>query len=108
MQQDGHQGASGGCCDGIFDPSGRYQTRRPRPKRGKETFIITCKDFADAEATTARPPANLKADEEVETFLQACMKLLRNPKAVENLQALIDSCATRSNLTPEVKYGHNL
>lgn len=36
------------------------------------------------------------------------MKLLCNPKAVENLQALIDSCAARPNLTSEVKDVHKL
>ena len=77
-------------------------------KKGKETFVTTCKDFADVEATTARPLANLKADEEVEPFLQAFMKLLRNPKVVENLQALIDSYATWPNLPPEIKDVHKL
>ena len=36
------------------------------------------------------------------------MKLLCNPKAVKNLQALIDSCAARPNLPPEVKDVHKL
>ena len=48
-------------------------------------FIATRKDFVEVEAATAQPPANLKVDEEVEPFLQACMKLLHNPKAMENL-----------------------
>ena len=34
-------------------------------------------------------------DEEIKPFLQACIKLLHNKKAVENLQALIDNCAER-------------
>ena len=36
------------------------------------------------------------------------MKLLRNPKAVENLQALVTSCATRPDLTPGTKDVHKL
>ena len=40
--------------------------------------------------------------------MQACMKLLRNPKAVENLQALIDSYAAQPNLPPKVKDVHKL
>ena len=51
---------------------------------------------------------NLKADEEVKPFLQACLKLLRNPTAVENLEALIDSYATRPILPLEVKDVHKL
>ena len=38
-------------------------------KMGEETFITAHKDFVETEATTARPPTNLKADEEVEPFL---------------------------------------
>ena len=40
--------------------------------------------------------------------MQACMKLLRNPKAVDNLQELIDSFIARPNLTLEVKDVHKL
>ena len=36
------------------------------------------------------------------------MKLLRNPKAMENIQALIDSCATRPILPPKFKDVRNL
>ena len=61
-------------------------------KKGKETFVAARKDFAKAEAATTHSPANLKVGEEVKPFLQACMKLLCNPKAMENLQELIDSC----------------
>ena len=38
-------------------------------KKGKETFVVARKDFAEAEAATAQAPANLKADEEVKPFL---------------------------------------
>ena len=61
-------------------------------KKEKETFVAANKDFAKVEASTSQPPGDLKADEEVKPFLHACMKLLRNPKAMENLQASIDSC----------------
>ena len=63
-------------------------------KKEKETFVAAREDFAEAEASTWQPPRDLKADEEVKPFLHACMKLLRNPNFVENLQALIDSCTT--------------
>ena len=36
------------------------------------------------------------------------MKLMRNPKVVENLQALIDSFETQPILPPEVKDVHKL
>ena len=67
-------------------------------KKGKETFVTARKDFTDAKAATARPLANLKADEEFEPFLQACMKLMCNPMAMDNLQALIYSYTARPNL----------
>ena len=63
-------------------------------KKEKEAFITACKDFAEAEASTSQLPKDLKEDEGVKPFLQACMKLLCNLRAMENLQALIDSCTT--------------
>ena len=74
----------------------------------KETFIAACKDFAKAKASTSQTPVNLKADEEVMPFLQACMKLLRNPMTVEKLQALIDSCVAWPSLPLEIKDVHKL
>ena len=62
-------------------------------QKEKETFVIDQQDFAKAEASTSQAPANLKAEDEVKPFLQVCMKFLRSQRAVENLQALIDSCA---------------
>lgn len=77
-------------------------------KKEKETFFVARKDFTEAEASTSQAPANLKADEKVKPFLQACMKFLRNPKVVENLQALIDSYTVWPNLPPEIKDVHKL
>ena len=77
-------------------------------EKGKETCVTDRKDFSDVEVATARPPTNLKIDEEVEPFLQACMKLLHNPKVVDNLQALIYSCTAWPDLPPEVNDVHKL
>lgn len=77
----------------LIRPAVRKQERLDL-KKEKETFVTACKDFAEVEASTSQQPEDFKVDEEVEPFLQACMKLLYNPKAMEHLQALIDSCAT--------------
>ena len=63
-------------------------------KKEKEKFIAARKDFTEEEVSTLQPLEDLKIDEEFKPFLRACMKLLRNPRAVENLQELIGSCAT--------------
>ena len=73
-----------------------------------ETFVATRQDFAKAVASNPQAPTNLKADAEVKTFLQACMKLLHNQRAIENLQVLIDSCVERTNPPMEVKDVHKL
>lgn len=44
-----------------------------------------------------------KSDEAVKPFLQACMKLLCNQKAMDNLQALIYSCVENVSPQPDVK-----
>lgn len=51
---------------------------------------------------------DLKAEEEFKLFLQACMKLLCNKKAVENLQALIDNCTRNFDPPAKVKDIHKL
>ena len=51
----------------------------------REIFIAARRDFIETEASTSLLPTNLKVDEEVKPFLQACMKLLHNPKAMQNL-----------------------
>ena len=53
-------------------------------------------------------PTHLKIEEGVEPFLQACLKLLHNPQAVENLQALMHNCASQPNLIPGTKDVHKL
>ena len=77
-------------------------------QKEKETFVTACKDFNKDEAPMPKVPANLRTDDEVKPFLQACMKLLCNKKVVENLQALIDSCADKPNPPPKVKDVHKL
>ena len=61
-------------------------------KKQKETSITAHKYLSEAEASGLPPPEDLKADEEVKPFLHGCMKLFHNPRVVENLQALIESC----------------
>ena len=51
-------------------------------KKGQEPMAIADQDFAKEEEATAQAPTHPKTDEGVEPFLQACMKLLHNPKAV--------------------------
>ena len=56
----------------------------------------------------AQPPTHLQTEEEVETLLRTCLKLLRNPQARENLQVLLQGCAAQPNTTAEVKEVHKL
>jgi len=77
-------------------------------QKDKETFIEARKDFTKGEASTSKAPKTQRTDDEVKPFLQACMKLLRNQKAVENLQALIDNCVEKANPPTKVKYVHKL
>lgn len=86
----------------------RYQKESLDLQREKETFIEALKDFTKDEASTFKAPTNLKVDSEVKPFIQACMKFLCNHKAVENLQALTDSYANKTNTPVEVKYFHKL
>ena len=65
-------------------------------------MAVTDQDFAQKEAATAQTPTHPKTNEGVEPFLQACMKLLRNLKAIENLQELMNRCATQPNSTKDV------
>ena len=71
-------------------------------------MAIANQDLAQRVAATAQVPTHPKIDEGVEPFLQACLKLLRNPKTIENLQALMNNCATQPDLTPGTKDVHKL
>ena len=62
----------------------------------KDTFVEVKKGFAEASTSTSSRTMDVaRVDEEIKPFLQACIKLLHNKKAVENLQALIDNCAEK-------------
>ena len=52
-------------------------------------------------------PAQL-LEEEFETFLRECLKLLRSPQAGESLQLLLQDCAAQPNMMTEVKEVHKL
>lgn len=47
--------------------------------------------MTNTETPAEKGAVDPKADEAIKPFLQACMKLLCNQKAVENIQALIDN-----------------
>ena len=77
-------------------------------KKGQETMAVANQDLAQKVAATAQAPTHPKIDEGVKPFLQACMKLLHNPKVIENLQALMNSCAVWPDLTSRTKDVHKL
>ena len=62
--------------------------------KSRETFMEARRDFLEIKESSSLLLEGLKVAEEVKPFLQACMKLIRNPRVVQSLQALIDSCAT--------------
>lgn len=108
-----HNGmATGGAKERVvvepFIRKATIKKERLNLQKEKETFIESHKYFTKDEASTSKAPTSLRVDDEVKPFVQACMKLLPNQKAVENLQALIDSCAERTNPPIEVKYVHKL
>ena len=76
--------------------------------KGQEIMVVAVQNFAQEEAATGQISTHPKTDEGVEPFMQACMKLLRNPKAIENLQALMNICTTRIDPTPRTKDVHKL
>lgn len=77
-------------------------------QKEKETFVAARKYFDNVEVSTSQAPANFNVDDEVKPFLQAYMKLLHNQRAIENLQALINSCTKITNPPLEVKDVHKL
>ena len=80
-------------------------------KREKETFIEAKKDFADpstpvAPAQPPQPPAQPQAAsmDKVSTlssFLQSCMKLLRNQNALKELQKFLAFCEPQRRVDKE-------
>ena len=71
-------------------------------EREKETFMEAKKDFADPSTPVApaRPPPPLAQPQgssmdkvsTLSSFLQSCLKLLRNQNALNELQKVISSC----------------
>ena len=74
-------------------------------KVGEE--LVVRKEPAPRKQEPLEAPAQLP-EEEVETFLRACLKLLRSPQAGEGLQVLLQDCAAQPNMTTEVKEVHKL
>ena len=70
----------------------------------KETFMEAKKSFAEASTSggqekTPETSATQEADPSIlTTFLKTCMKLLRDKKAVEGLQKLINKCTNKENI----------
>ena len=77
-------------------------------QREKDTFVATRQDFAQVEASAPQNPTDSRAEDKVKPFLQACMNMLRNQQAVENLQALLDGCVGKADLVAQVKDVHKL
>lgn len=86
----------------------------------KETFMEAKRRFADIGASTSRAqnictgkPAEISIAQETDpslltSFLQTCMKLLRDQKAVEGLQELIDNCTSKGKSLPEQHAVHKI
>ena len=59
-------------------------------------------------AAPAQLPSHLQEKEEVEPFLRARLKLLRDPQAVENIQVLLHKYAAPPNTISYIKWVHKL
>jgi len=60
----------------------------------KETFMKAKKSFAEASTLGSKDQTEPEMDPSMlTTFLETCMKLLRDNKAVKGLQELITRCA---------------
>lgn len=63
-------------------------------ERVKETFMEAKKSFAEASTSGSKDQTELEMDlSMLTTFLDTCMKLLRDKKAAKGLQELITRCA---------------
>jgi len=63
-------------------------------KRTQETFMEAKKSFVDASTSGSKDRPELKMDPSmITTFLETCMKLLRDIKTIKGLQELINRCA---------------
>ena len=63
-------------------------------ERARETFKEVKKSFAEASTSRRKDKPDQEMDPSILTiFLETCMKLLRDSKAVKGLQELINRCA---------------
>ena len=62
--------------------------------RAKETFMEAKKGFTEAYTLGSKDKLELEMDASMlTTFLETCMKLLRDSKVVKGLQEIITRCA---------------
>ena len=62
-------------------------------ERDKQTFMEAKRSFTDASTLGSKDKMELEMDPSMlTTFLETCMKLLHNNKAVKGLQELITRC----------------
>jgi len=72
-------------------------------ERAKETFMEARESFADASTSGNKPRPGLEMDPSMlTTFLETCMKLLCDNKAIKGLQELIIRCAGTAPGEPRV------
>ena len=94
------------------NPSVKVMTRNGVVTQGAREELASRKgtNFKEQEplAAPTQLPTHLQKEEEVEPFLRACLKLLRRPQAVENLQELLHDCVTQPNTMAEIKEVHKL
>ena len=79
---------------------------RKAPKKGvgfdleceKETFMEAKRSFVEASSSGIQDKLPIEVDPSVlTTFLETCMKLIRDSKAVKGLQELTNKCVSKDN-----------
>lgn len=79
-------------------------------ERAKETFMEAKRSFADASTSGSKDRLESEMDPlMLTTFLETCMKLLHNSKAIKGLQEIINRCVGAALGEPRVvrKLGEN-
>lgn len=72
-------------------------------ERAKETFMEAKRSFTDASTSGSKEKMALEMDPSMlTTFLETCMKLLRDSKVLKGLQELITRCAGTAPGEPRV------
>ena len=72
-------------------------------ERAKGTFMEAKRSFADASTSRSKDRLEPEMDPSMlTTFLETCMKLLRDSKAVKRLQELITRCDGTTQGEPRV------